>query len=56
MDEDLLRVARRVFEAAQGRGLDYLSTTESAVREIRSVRPDVTASEALAALNVARRV
>jgi hypothetical protein len=55
MDEDLLRIARRVFERAQKRRLDYLATTESAVREIQIVRPDVTTAEALSALNVVRR-
>jgi len=55
MDDDLLRVARRVFERAQKRRLDYLATTESAMREIQIVRPDVTTSEALSALDVARR-
>lgn len=55
MDDDLLRVARRVLERAQKRRLDYLATTERAVREIQIVRPDVTAAEALSALNVARR-
>ena len=55
MDDDLLRVARRVFEKAQKRRLDYLATTKTAVREIQIVRPDVTTSEALSALNIARR-
>ena len=55
MDDDLLRVARRVLERAQNRRLDYLATTESAIREIQIVRPDVSAVEALSALNVARR-
>ena len=55
MDDDLLRVARRVLEKAQKRRLDYLATTETAVREIHIVRPDVTAAEALSALNAARR-
>ena len=55
MDDDLLRIARRVFEKAQKRRLDYLATTKTAVREIQIVRPDVTTSEALSALNVVRR-
>ena len=55
MDDDLLRIARRVFEEAQRRRLDYLATTESAVREIQTVRPDVTTAQALNALNIVRR-
>jgi hypothetical protein len=55
MDDDLLRIARRVFERAQKRGLDHLAMTETAVREIQIVRPDVTAAEALTALNVVSR-
>ena len=55
MDDDLLRVARRVLERAQKRRLDYPATTETAVREIQIVRPDVSAAEALSALNVVRR-
>ena len=55
MDKDLLRVARRVFEEAQKRRLDYLTTTENSLREIQSIRPDVTASEAMSALNAVRR-
>ena len=55
MDDDLLRVARRVLERAQKRRLDYLATPEVAVREVQSVRPDVTAADALSALNFVRR-
>ena len=55
MDEDLLRIARRVFEDSQSHHHDYLAATEAAVCKIRSARPDVTASEALSALNIARR-
>ena len=55
VDDDLLPIARRAFEKAWKRRLDYLATTESAVREIQIVRPDVTTSEAPSALNVVRR-
>ena len=55
MDDDLLRVARHVFEKAQKRWLDYLATTKTVVREMQIGRSDVTTSEALSALNIARR-
>jgi len=37
VDDDLLPIARRAFEKAWKRRLDYLATTESAVREIQIV-------------------
>jgi len=55
MDQDLQRIARRALEEAQAAGRDYLSQTEAAVRAVRAVRPEVTASEALAAVNLVRR-
>jgi hypothetical protein len=55
MDDDLLRVARQVLERAEKRRIEYVATTERAVREIQIPRPDVTAAAALSALNVARR-
>ena len=55
MDDDLLRIARRIFETVQERRLDYLSTTQTAVRDILTVRPDISASDAMAALTIVQR-
>ena len=55
MDQDLLRVADRVLKALEAERLDYLTMTETSVRRILSIRPDVSASKALRALNVVRR-
>ena len=40
---------------AQAAGRDHLAQTETAVRAVLQARPDMTASEALAAVNLARR-
>jgi len=40
---------------AQTAGKDYLSQAELAVRAVQQVRPDMTASDALAAVNLVRR-
>ena len=55
MDEDLLRVAKRVLEVVEADGQDYIVATETAIRQILAIRPDVTASDALLALSAARR-
>jgi len=47
--------ARRALEEAQAAGKDHLSETEAAVRTVRVARPEVTASEALAVVNLVRR-
>ena len=44
-DEPLARIIRRVLEEARARGRD----------ELTQVRPDMTASEALAAVHLVRR-
>ncbi len=36
-------------------GKDYLSQTEEAVRTVRQARPDMTAPDALVAVNLVRR-
>jgi len=55
MDADLERIARRALEEAQAAGKGHLSQTEAVVRAVRVARPEVTASEALAAVNFMRR-
>ena len=55
MDSDLQRIAQRALEEAQAAGRDYLGQTEAAVRAIRAARPEMTAPEALAVINLARR-
>ena len=55
MDEIVNRIIRRVLEDARTKGRDYLSETELAVRAVCKARPDMTASDALAAVNLVRR-
>jgi len=55
MDEDMKRIARRALDEAQAAGKDYLSQTEAAVRAVRVAQPEITASEALAVVNLVRR-
>ena len=55
MDSDLQTVIRQAIADAQGAGRDYLTQTELAVRAVLQVRPDMTASEALTAVDLVRR-
>ncbi len=55
MDESLERIIRQALEEARATGRDYLTQTELAVRVVRQVRPDMTAPEALTAVEVVRR-
>ncbi len=55
MDPDLENVIRQSLTDAKAAGKDYLSQTEEAVRTVRQVRPDMTASAALTAVNLVRR-
>ncbi len=55
MDESLERIIRQALEDARATGRDYLTQTELAVRAVREVRPDMTASEALTAVELVRR-
>ena len=48
MDQSLERIIRRTLDEARAKGRDFLSQTEVAVRAVRQVRPDMTASEVLA--------
>ncbi len=54
MDLDLENVIRQALGDAQTAGRDHLGQTELAVRAIQRARPDMTASDALAAVNLAR--
>ncbi len=54
-DPDLENVIRQALTDAKAAGKDYLSQTEEAVRTVRQARPDMTASDALAAVNLMRR-
>ena len=55
MDKSVERIIRRVLEDARAKGRDHLTQTELAVRAVLEARPDMTASEALAAVEVERR-
>ncbi len=52
MDPDLQNVIRQALGDAQAAGKDHLRQTELAVRAIQFARPDMTAAEALAAVNL----
>ncbi len=54
MDPDLENVIRQTLGDAQAAGKDHLSQTELAVRAVLRARPDMTASDALAAVNLVR--
>ena len=55
MDPDLENVIRQALGDALAAGKDHLGQTELAVRAVQRARPDMTASDALAAVNLARR-
>ncbi len=55
MDPDLENVIRQALGDALAAGKDHLSQTELAVRAVQRARPDMTASDALAAVNLVRR-
>ncbi len=52
MDPDLENVIRQALTDAKAAGKDHLSQTEHAVQAVLQVRPDMTASDALAAVNL----
>ncbi len=54
MDPDLENANRRAIVDAKDAVKDYLTQTETAVRAVLQARPDMTASHALAAVNLAR--
>jgi len=57
MDPDLENVIRQTLADALAAGGDYLSLSQiqEAVRAVQQARPDMTASDALAAINLVRR-
>ena len=55
MDPDLETVIRQALEDARAAGKDHLSQTEEAVRAVLKVRPDMTASAALTAVEAVGR-
>ncbi len=54
MDPDLESVIRQALGDALAAGRDHLSQTELAVQAVQRARPDMTASDALAAVNLTR--
>ncbi len=55
MDPDLENVIRQALADAEAAGKDYQGQTEEAVRAVQQVRPDMTAPDALVAVNLVRR-
>ena len=55
MDADLENVICQALADAKAAGKDYLSQTEEAVRAVQRARGDMTASDALVAVNLVRR-
>ncbi len=55
MDKSIERIIRRTLKDARAKGRDHLTQTELAVRAVLEDRPDMTASEALAAVEMVRR-
>jgi hypothetical protein len=55
MDPDLENVIRQALADAEAAGRDHVGQTELAVRAVLQARPDMTASEALTAVNLVRR-
>ncbi len=54
MDPDLENVIRQALADSQAAGRDYFAQTETAVRAVLQARPDMTASDALVAVNSVR--
>ncbi len=55
MDPDLENVIRQALTDAQAAGKDHMGQTELAVQAVQQARPDMTASDALAAVNLMQR-
>ncbi len=55
MDDSLRRIILRTLEDAREKGRDYITQTQLAVHAVCEARPDMTASDALAAVNLVRR-
>ncbi len=54
MDEDLANIIRRALDEAKAAGRDDTGQTEHAVRKVRELRPDMTGTDALNAINLVR--
>lgn len=54
-DDDLKHVTQRALEDARSQGRDYVGQTEMAVRAVRQIRPDMNASDALAAVRLVQQ-
>ena len=50
-DDDLAGIVARALAEARDKGLDHIGQTEHAVRAVLAVRPDMTASAAMLAVN-----
>ncbi len=55
MDPDLENVIRQALEDAQAAGRDHTGQTVLAVQAVQRARPDMTASDALVAVNLVRQ-
>ena len=55
MDPDLENVIRQALADARAAGRDHLGQTELAVQMVLQARPDMTASDALTAVDRVRR-
>ncbi len=55
MDKSIERIIRRALEDARAKGRDHPTQTELAVRAVCQARPDMTASDALAAVHLVQR-
>ncbi len=55
MDKSIERIIRRALEDARAAGRDHLTQTQLAVKAVHQARPDMTASEILAAVHLVQR-
>ncbi len=55
VDRHLARVIRRTILSAKLSGKDYVTQNEVAAHTARRIRSDITASDAVALVNLARR-
>ncbi len=54
MDEDLANIIRRALNEAKAAGRDHTAQTDYAVKKVLELRHDMTASDALNAINLVR--
>ena len=54
MDEDLAKIIRRALDEAKAAGRDHTAQDEYAVKKVLELRHDMTASDALNAVNLVR--